>query len=425
MKKIELKKYNEIIYYDKCDNGLSIYMWVNERVSNFYATLSVNYGSIDTKFKLKGSKKQEQVPNGIAHFLEHVNFNEGPNKTAHDYFNKLGSSINAFTTFNYTSYEVYASNNLKENIEHLLDYVEKPYFTKELVEKEKGIIVEEVKMGQNQPSNMLYYSLNKALFHKDNHRNYITGTEKEVNSITAEDLKLVFDTFYHPMNMFITVTGNFNPYEVATIIKENQSKKQFSKYRYPVVIYDKEDVSVVKKYQEIEGNVSIPKLKIGYKISKSKFKGLSDYEIRAYTRIILNANFGTTSDLRAELLEKELITMLSATADIIGDEVVYIITCETKYPSEIVKIIKEKINTLSITKNRLERRKKCNIADRIYGFDDIEYMNSQIQYNIINYHKILDNTYNDLKALNIIKAREVINIMKSDNCSVVILKPKE
>ena len=241
MKKIKLERFDEIIYYDVCSNGLPIYMWVNEKVSSFYATLSVKYGSIDTEFILNNKKKSCKVPKGTAHFLEHVKFNEGENKTAHEYFNKLGSSINAFTTFDYTSYEVFGSSNIKDNIEHLLDYVETPYFTKKLVNKEAGIIKEEVKMGKNNPSQVLLYALNNIIYQNNNRKYYITGDEEDVSAITEEDLKLVYDSFYHPENMFIVITGNFNPYHVAAIIKENQAKKRFNNYLEPQKIYPKED----------------------------------------------------------------------------------------------------------------------------------------------------------------------------------------
>ena len=106
MQEINLKGIDEKIYYDICDNGLPIYMVVNDKVNNFYITLNVRYGSVDTEYKVKGSKEYEKVHNGLAHFLEHVNFNEGEGLTAHDYFNNLGSSINAFTTFDFTSYGI-------------------------------------------------------------------------------------------------------------------------------------------------------------------------------------------------------------------------------------------------------------------------------------------------------------------------------
>ena len=120
MQEIVLNGIDEKVLYEVLDNGLSVYMLVNEKVNNFYMTLSVKYGSIDTEFKCKGDKEFTKVHNGVAHFLEHVNFNEGEGKTAHDYFNKLGSSINAFTTFDFTLYEVFASSEFTKNLNHLL-----------------------------------------------------------------------------------------------------------------------------------------------------------------------------------------------------------------------------------------------------------------------------------------------------------------
>ena len=425
MKKIKLEKFDEIIYYDVCSNGLPIYMWINEKVSSFYATLSVKYGSIDTEFAVKNKKKSYKVPKGTAHFLEHVKFNEGENKTAHEYFNKLGSSINAFTTFDYTSYEVFGNSNIKENIEHLLDYVETPYFTKKLVNKEAGIIKEEVKMGKNNPSQVLLYALNNIIYQNNNRKYYITGDEDDVSSITEEDLKLVYDSFYHPENMFIVITGNFNPYEVAAIIKENQARKTFSTYLEPQKIYPKEDGKYLKKEEVIKGNVSIPKIKIAYKISKKKFNDLSDLEILLYTRIILNANFGNTSDLKEELLEQELVTILSTNASIVDDFVILVITAETRYPNEIKNVIKERMQNLSISKKMLERRIKTNIADMIYSFDDIEYINTMIQGNILRYNKIVTNLYDVLKSLNLESCDKIISIIKNSKSCDIIMLPNE
>jgi predicted Zn-dependent peptidase len=116
------------------------------------------------------------VPNGVAHFLEHIKFNEPDGKTANEYYDKLGSSINAFTTFDFTSYQVYGTTDIKTNVNHLLDYVETPVITPELVKKEAGIIKEEVKMGANIPSQKLFYAAYNNTFHNDKHKNRVTGT---------------------------------------------------------------------------------------------------------------------------------------------------------------------------------------------------------------------------------------------------------
>ena len=138
MKEIKLNKLKETIYYDQCDNGLDIYMWVNEKRNNYYATLNVNYGSCDTKFKIKD--KEYTVTNGIAHFLEHINFHESDGSTADQYFNKNGTSTNAFTTFEYTAYEIYGSNDILGDVKHLLDFVLDKALEDEIIENERNII---------------------------------------------------------------------------------------------------------------------------------------------------------------------------------------------------------------------------------------------------------------------------------------------
>lgn len=421
LKKIEINKYNETIYYEKLDNGLEVYMWPNNNVSSYYATLSVKYGSIDTNFKIKN--KTYEVSKGIAHFLEHVKFNEGPNKTAHEYFNKLGSAINAFTTFNYTSYEVTATDKIKENITHLLDYVETPYFTKELIEKERKIILSEVKMGKNNPYQVLYYTLNGTVFANDNHRYYVTGDIEDVKNITLEEINLVYNTFYHPRNMFLTITGNFDPEYLSVVIKENQSNKEFKPYLEPEKITEKEPEQVAVRGIDIAGNIALPKLKLAYKIKKDLLGNLSDLEKLVYVRIILNANFGTTSELKEKLLESNLVTKLSASASIVGDYIEVVISAETSYPNEITKILKETYSNMDITKKRLERRIRCNIADFIYGLDDIEYTNTVIQDNIIMYGKLITNTYDIINSLNVNEANKIIKAMQTENNCFVIMHP--
>src|SRR5574344_237368 len=423
MKEISFKKVNETLYYDKCENGLDIYMWVIEHANEYYAPLNVKYGSIDTKYKVKGNIYK--VPNGVAHFLEHINFNEADGKTAHEFFNKLGTSINAYTSFDQTSYEIYGTTNIMENINHLLDYVQTPIITDELVNKERGIIVEEVKMGDNNPGKQMYFGTMRATFHQNRRIYEVTGSADDVKSIKTSDLKMVYKDFYHPANMFLIITGNFNPYEMATVIKENQHHKKYGRFLNPKVIYDKEDISVVKEYCEIKGNVEIPKLNVVYKMSKKQFKNFDDVFIRVYLQIIMNANFGPTSDLKEELMEKELITGLYSSVQIIDDMVGLVISCETRYPHELVNIIKENMNKLSITKDRLIRRIKCNISSLIASFEDIETVNSIINYDILTYKKVLDNVYDIYKELNINDATKIIKKIDLTNCAVVVQIPEK
>ncbi len=423
MQEIMLKGIDEKLYYDKCDNGLPVYMLVNDKVNNFYLTLNVRYGSIDTEFKLKGDKEYKKVHNGVAHFLEHVNFNESDGKTAHEYFNNLGSSINAFTTFDFTSYEVFAYNEFEKNLNHLLDYVQTPYFTKDLIEKEKGIICEEVKMGKNNPGHKLFYGMNKALYKKDKRRNYVTGDVLDVEGTTVKELELVYNNFYHPLNMFLVITGNFNPNEAIGIVKENQARKKFPKYLNPIKKREKEPLGVNIKYQEIEANVEIPKVKICYKMPKSLFKKYDERLVNIYLSIILRNNFGTTSYLREDLLEKELVVAIGAGRDIFNDVVTLEINMETKYPNEVIPIVEEKMHNLTINEDDLKRRIRCNIAALINDYDDIEYVNSDIADQLITYNNVVDNMYEIYNSLNLEEATDIMNKIDLSNESTVVLVP--
>ena len=162
MEKITLNNLDEYIYHDVTDEGLNIYMWVNKKVKNFYMTLNTKYGSIHTEFKPKDSKNYIKVPNGIAHFLEHLMFYQPDNTTAHEYFTKLGAQINACTTNDFTFYEVFSSSYFKENLNYLLDYVYTPYYTKENIKTERGIITEEIKMYEDHPNAQLIFKTHEC-----------------------------------------------------------------------------------------------------------------------------------------------------------------------------------------------------------------------------------------------------------------------
>ena len=418
MKEIKLNKLKEVIYYDVCENGLEIYMWVNEKTTNYYATLNVKYGSCDTTFKVKD--KEYNVNNGIAHFLEHINFHESDGTSADTYFNKNGTSTNAFTTFYYTSYEVFGSNNILDDVNHLIDFVQDKVVDEEIIENEKNIIVEEAKMDKNDPGHNLFYESNKALYINNKKRNEIVGSIKDIKAMNKQDISLVYDSFYRPDNMFLVITGNFNPYEMATMIKENQSKKKYKDLKVKK-IYEKEDIKVNQEYLEIKDNVEIPKISLSYKLNRKKFKDFNDNLLRMYFNVILNANFGPTSDLKEDLMEKELIYSMNSSVSIEKDNVIINISAETKYPNELINILKDSMNKLSLTEDRLERRKKCYIASMIAGLDNIEFVNSFIQNNIIKYDKLYNNIYDLIKRLNIDDVNNILKHIDTSNLSVVVM----
>ena len=189
METIKIKGIDEQIYYTISKQGLPIYIWNNEYAKSFYLSLNVKFGSLHTEFMIDNEKFE--VPNGIAHFMEHIKFNVDKNKTANDLFDPLGSDINAFTTYKYTSYLVYGTSKIEDNLNNLLDYVYNPFFTKEIIKKEKGIIASEINMGKDQPFSNLNNEFNKCIFHKEKYKYLISGEVSDIKKIGLEDIKLV------------------------------------------------------------------------------------------------------------------------------------------------------------------------------------------------------------------------------------------
>ena len=423
MEELELKGLNEkiYVYHTKC--GLPIYMWVNEKVSSMYASLSVKYGSIHTKFKI--GKKIYEVPNGIAHFLEHVKFNIDEETTAHDEFYKLGGDANAFTTFDYTSYIVFATNNKKENLEELLNFVYNPFFTKKCISKEKGIIVEEANMGLDDPYSIVFFHSLLNTLQKSKYRNTITGTPDDVTSITLEDVKLVYDTFYHPENMFLTLTGNFNPYEMACLVEDNLSKKKFGKYLNPIIIKENEPKKVTTKYKEEYINVTYPRLKFSIKMDMSRFKNYSSLELKILTSLLFNINFGVTSDFKDELMEKGLIQNMNVTCDVYDDTFVVTINVTSNFKEEIIKKVKEKLENLSISELDFKRKKNATIATLILDYEDLENVSYRIQDDVLNNGGIVTNLKEILEDETIDDLKNIINLLDFDNISINVFLPKE
>ncbi len=425
MKEIKLEKTNEVYYYGVSDCGLPVYFWANDHSNNYYATLNVKFGSIDTEFKVGNNKKYVSVPNGTAHFLEHVKFNMGKDLSAFDEFTKLGSNPNAFTTFDYTCYMVYNSTNFKENLQLLLTFVLNLYLTDELVNKERGIITEEVKMGEDNINSKFFYETNRAIYKKDKKRYEIAGSTSDVAKINKKDLELVFNSFYRPDNMFLVVTGNFNPYEAMALVNETTKNLKFPTDKVTKKKIKEEDKVVVSEKVIKDKTVENPKLTIAYKMKRNLFKDFKDEELRLYLSSILACNLGAISDFKEELLSNELIISLGYGIDVNDDLVVITLRSVTKYPQEVIKLLKNKMEHLSINESILKTLVKASWADVIWGFDDIEYVNDNIQREVLAYGDVISKVYSIFKKLNITDANKVLKSLDLKNNTTVILEKEE
>ncbi len=416
MDKIILKNIDEEILHEKTDSGLDIYMLQNKKVKSFYITLNVKYGSTYTSFKEKKAKNFINVPNGIAHFLEHMKFYQPNGKSAHEYFNKLGSSINAATSYRYTYYEVYSTTEFKKNLEYLLEYVYTPYFKNKDIKTEKGIIKEEIKMGLDSPSSTLFMTSNELLYEKDNMKYSIAGSINDINKINSKMLQDVFDHFYKPDNMFLVITGNFNPELAVAITNQKMKNLKFSTKKDVETKKIKEPANVSLNEKYLKMDVTVTKLKLSYKIPYKNFTKLklSNTSLVVYLNVILKNNFGVTSSLYQKLNEEKLLSSGIFYSSVVRKEKDYVILSletETKYPDDIKKKILDKLNNLEIDEKTLLRCKKILISDAVLRTDSIQVMNNAIQTDIIMFNKIIQDDYQTAKNLNFKTLNQVMNCL--------------
>lgn len=424
MKKIKLENTNEVLYYDKLDNGLEVYMLPNNNVNKFYLTLNTRFGSINTKFKY--DNKEYDMPKGIAHYLEHLSFNM-ENGSVFDHYSKIGSSINAFTTYDITSYNVTSNNRFKENLEYLLEYVYTPYFTKELFQSEKGVIEEEVKMYKDDPGMTIVNGTLNNVFVNDERKYLVGGTVKDVKSIKLEDVITCYNAYYNPKNMFLIITGNFNPNEALAITSEQMNKLNINNDFNVKDIYPKEPEKVNKKEEIIKMNVDKPKVSIGIKLPKNNFKNLKldNYLLKIYISSILDINFGNTSLLLEELQKGSIVDDLDYTVIESNDYFIVLILSSTYYPEYFKDKIIEKFNSLNIEDSDLKRVAKVNISNYILLFDSVVAVNNYIMDEVMDNNEVNTGFMNTMRNLNIDTCKKILTKLNNYDYTICKIMPKE
>jgi predicted Zn-dependent peptidase len=296
----------ETLYYEVMDNGLHVYVLPKPGFQKTYATFATKYGSVDNHFKVQG-ESETQVPDGIAHFLEHKMFEE-PEGDIFAKFASNGASANAFTSFDQTVYLFSATENIHENLETLIDFVQNPYFTDQNVEKEKGIIGQEINMYQDNPDWRVYFGLIEAMYKVHPVHIDIAGTVESIGTITKEDLYTCYNAFYHPSNMLLFVVGGVDPEETMNLIRSNQARKSYDKQGSIERLFDPEPQGVEEKRRESRLAVSLPKCLFGF---KEKQVGLSaDEQLRRdlTTKLMMDLLFGSSTELYQKLYDEDLIS---------------------------------------------------------------------------------------------------------------------
>ncbi|HFZ5939208.1 TPA: M16 family metallopeptidase [Enterococcus faecium] len=263
MNKTEYEQINETLYHEVLPNGLTVYLLPKNDYHKTYGLFSTNYGSIDNEFIPYGEKEKVKVPDGIAHFLEHKLF-EKEDGDVFQLFGKQGASANAFTSFTKTSYLFSTTDQVEKNLTTLIDFVQAPYFTEETVNKEKGIIGQEIQMYEDDPNWRMFFGILNNLYPTHPLHIDIAGMVESIDKITAQDLYTCYRTFYQPSNMVLFVVGKMEPEKLMKLIRENQEAKNFPP-KQEIVRYFPENTKEIIKQSALEAAITRDKFVLGIK----------------------------------------------------------------------------------------------------------------------------------------------------------------
>ncbi|WP_339241665.1 pitrilysin family protein [Paenibacillus sp. FSL R5-0517] len=345
MESIRYEHLQETLYYEVMDNGLHVYILPKPGFQKTYATFATKYGSVDNHFQVEG-QEAVKVPDGIAHFLEHKMFEE-PTGDIFATFASHGASANAFTSFDQTVYLFSATEYVNENIQTLVDFVQNPYFTDQNVEKEKGIIGQEIDMYADNPDWRVYFGLIEAMYQTHPVHIDIAGTVESIRTITKEMLYECYNTFYHPSNMLLFVVGGVDPQEVIDMVRSNQEQKDYKPQGSIERFFEPEPERVGEARREAKLAVSLPKCLFGFKETDIGLTGEKLLRRDMTTQLMMDLLFGSSTRLFQKLYDEDLIS------DSFGHEynsspqyAFSAIGGDTKDPDQLLARIREEVDAI-------------------------------------------------------------------------------
>lgn len=374
LNKKEDKITGEVLYSYKHESGLEIYIMPKKDYSKGYAIFGTRYGSVDSNFIIPGEMEAVHVPDGIAHYLEHKMFDQPDGTNAFDEFARLGANANAFTSFNMTAYLFSATSNFYESLAHLMKYVQSPHFTPESVEKEQGIIGQEIKMYDDNAGWKIFFNMLGLLYHEHPVKLEIAGTVESISHITSDLLYKCYNTFYNLSNMAIVVVADIDADKTLEVIENNILKSEpKDKITH---IYPKEPDTVAGQYAEAALSVSMPMFMMGFKDIDVGYGGDKLLKKNIMTSVLLEMIFGKSGELYNELYESGLINDgLSYEYTMQKDYAYSAVEAESKDPKKVYETILShiyKLRETGLSKDSFERIKKAVWGDYIRSFDDVE-----------------------------------------------------
>ncbi|UDK95881.1 insulinase family protein [Lysinibacillus sphaericus] len=404
MKTIEFKQLDETLYYEKLENGLDVYILPKKGFSKTFVTFTTKYGSVDRTFVPLGETQSITVPDGIAHFLEHKMF-EKEDGDVFQKFSEYGASANAFTSFTRTAYLFSSTDNIYKSTETLLNFVQEPYFTEATVNKEKGIIGQEITMYDDQPDWRLYFGTIENMYHTHPVKIDIAGTIESIDGITADHLYTCYNTFYHPSNMLLFAIGAVEPEEMMAFIRENQGKKEFPEPTPIQRFFEEEPTDVAVKERTLHMDVQKPKVYMGLKAKDTNLSGREMLKHELSVQIALELIFGRTSSFYERVYDEGLIDESYAFDFTLEKGFGFaLIGSDSTEPDALAKAIKAELEKYEkgaqFASADLERIKRKKIGFFLRALNSIEFIANQFtRY-----------SFNDMNLFDVVPVLEELTI---------------
>ena len=425
MEKIPLEGLDATLYKETFENGFSIYMIPFSDKKNYSLVYATKFGSDILEFDMPGTKTRRKVPSGIAHFLEHKMFEQEDGKDPFTFYGETGTDANAATDHEYTKYICSGTKNFKENFRFLLQYVNAPYFTDENVEKEKGIIEEELNMYLDIPEFVLENKIRENLYQKHPRRIDVGGTVEDISKITKEDLYDCYHTFYQPNNMFALLVGNFSTEEALQIAREEIANRPNQNSKLPVGRNYHEPVEVTKKEETIYMNVKVPKVLFAVKFLRKKFPMRDKHMQNLYLQLITSVLFGSSSLFREEARKNGLMSGLYYGWEEVEDTISLIFQVDTKKPAELLIELQKTLSNIKITEEDMERYKKVWIANEVRLIDYVDATSDNVFTDIISYGDAITNRISLIRKMNKNDLEKVIHQFHLEHTASITVLPKE
>lgn len=428
----ESEKLKEKIYHRKSHNGLNVYYMPKKGYKKQHAIMTVDVGSNTTIFKPDGYQHYEVLPKGVAHFLEHKMF-ESLDGDMFDKFSKLGIDSNAYTGFEETSYLFTSTSNFYKGLEYLLHLVQRPCFDEESVEKEKGIITQEIKMYEDDPYSQGFNNLLRSLYRNHPVKDDIAGTVDSVNQTTMTDLFQLHEAFYRVESSVLFIIGDLNFDEIMdTVNKHEHERRPLTSQIIIGKFKDVEDEKIRKNKTVEYMNIQTPLCYIGFKDNYIPYNGKDRVKRELALDLVLETIFGSSSDFYSNHYNNGLIDLSFSSSHSSGKDYGYsIIFGQTEDPDKLYEEIKSYIKKPKdeIFKEKdFKRIKNKNIGQHIMSFNSIENIAGMFtsyyfeDVSILEVHEILEDIdYNyALKLIN-----EVLLVKNSATSIVYPIEYKE